>query len=94
MFNEICVNNKRPTGFSSKDEFWIASAKGNLSVSLIALGRTEEALEIILELLEREDMKLNVDLYLSNACLCTTIMGRLDIAMSTKHPDNGRREAS
>ncbi|KAK0732169.1 hypothetical protein B0H67DRAFT_475065 [Lasiosphaeris hirsuta] len=78
---DIRTANKRPDGLSSKDEFWIASAKGNLSVSLMALGRAEEAMDIISGLLEREDMKPNVDLYLSNACLCSTIMRRLGTAM-------------
>ncbi|OAQ60260.1 tetratricopeptide repeat domain-containing protein [Pochonia chlamydosporia 170] len=70
--------NKR-TG-SQDDEMWIAAADGNLAVSLIATGKPEEALVVLLSLLEREDMRANEDIYLSNTCLCYLILDRLDDA--------------
>lgn len=70
--------NKR-TG-SQDDEMWIAAADGNLAVSLLATGKPEEALVVLLSLLEREDMRANEDIYLSNTCLCYLILDRLDDA--------------
>lgn len=63
-----------------EDEFWIAAAEGNLAVSLMAVGQAEEALEILLRLLDREDMEVNEDIYLSNTCLCLLHLGRLEEA--------------
>lgn len=67
--------------FTDQDQKWIAAARGNLAVSLMAVGRAGEALEILKELLKREDMRDNEDTYLSNACLCLSMLGRLDEAV-------------
>lgn len=82
LSNQVCnirVLNQR-TG-NEEDNFWIASAQGNLAVSLMGVERYEEALDILLDLVIRPDMKPNENIYLDNVCLCLTQLGRLDEAL-------------
>ena len=65
-----------------EDDTWIAAADGNLAVSLIAMERFTEALEILQPILDRPDMRSNDDIYMSNACLCYLNMGLLDKALA------------
>lgn len=66
---------------NQEDSFWIAAARGNLCVSLMAVGRCQDALDILLDLISRPDMKPNEDIYLCNICLCLAELGRLDEAL-------------
>ena len=77
---DIRIHNRRLTGRTAEDATWIAAARGNLAVSLMAVGRPQEALTILLELLGRADMKSNEDIYLCNTALCLMLMDRLDDA--------------
>lgn len=81
LSQEVCDirERNRRTG-SFEDATWIAAARGNMAVSMMEIGRSEEALAILLELLLRPDMKPNEDLYLCNLCLCYICLGRLDEA--------------
>jgi tetratricopeptide (TPR) repeat protein len=65
---------------AEEEESWIAAARGNLAVSLMGVDRTEEALDVLLELLNRADAKRNEDIYLSNAALCLSRLGRVEDA--------------
>ncbi|OTA58869.1 hypothetical protein K449DRAFT_436358 [Hypoxylon sp. EC38] len=76
---DIRINNRRAS--NPEDDMWIAAAEGNLAVSLMSCGRTKEALEILLRLRQRDDMKPNEDIYLRNTCLCLLMSGRLDEAL-------------
>lgn len=71
--------NQRPG--HDEDAFWVAAAQGNLAVSLMAIGRFQEALDILFHLISRPDMKPHEDIYLCNICLCLTHLDRLDEAM-------------
>lgn len=66
---------------NQEDDMWIAAARGNLAVSLMAVGRDDEALRILLVLIDRPDMKSNKDVYLSNLCLCLTHLGHWEEAL-------------
>ena len=66
-----------------EDQMWIGAAMGNLAISLMATGKAEQALPKLLELVQREDMKTNEDLYLSNLCLCFHLLLRLEEALVT-----------
>ncbi|KAF2804621.1 uncharacterized protein BDZ99DRAFT_397743 [Mytilinidion resinicola] len=57
------------------DDKWLAAADGNLAVSLMAEGKPEIALPLVLSLLERPDMGPNEDVYLNNACVCHMLLG-------------------
>jgi hypothetical protein len=72
-----CKNQKSVDGFSASEQYWISLAKGNLAVSLMGVDRDKEALDLLLELLGREDTKCNEDIYLENAALCLSRLGRL-----------------
>lgn len=76
---EIRERNRRAECF--EDATWIAAARGNMAVSMMAVGRSEESLAILLELLLRPDMKPNEDIYLCNLCLCFICLDRLDEAL-------------
>lgn len=83
LSEQVCnirVLNQRPG--NEEDSFWIASAKGNLAVSLMGLNRCQEALEILLDLISRPDMKPHKDIYLCNICLCLIQLDRLDEALT------------
>lgn len=67
------VRNRREG--NEEDAMWIGAASGNLAVSLMAAGKAEAALPLLLELVQREDMKTNEDLYWSNLCLCLSLLG-------------------
>ncbi|KAI9712121.1 MAG: hypothetical protein M1820_001830 [Bogoriella megaspora] len=75
----IRETNKRPG--NAEDEKWIAAARGNVAVSLLAEDRLAEALHILEEMIKREDLKGNLDHYLNNMCLCLRLMHRFDEAM-------------
>jgi len=64
-----------------EDEKWIAAARGNIAVSLMAEGKPDEALPVILDLVQRADMKPNEDTYLNNMCICLYMLGRYDEAL-------------
>jgi len=68
---------------NQEDQMWIGAAMGNLAISLMATGEAEQALPKLLELVQREDMKTNEDLYLSNLCLCFYLLFRLEEALVT-----------
>lgn len=70
--------NQRPE--NQEDAFWVATAQGNLAVSLMGIGRYQEALDILSPLLSRPDMMPHEDIYLCNICLCLTHLDRLDEA--------------
>ncbi|KAJ4416303.1 hypothetical protein N0V82_006833 [Gnomoniopsis sp. IMI 355080] len=76
----IRVLNERPC--NEEDSFWIATARGNLAVSLMGVHRCQEALDISLDLISRPDMKPLEDIYLCNICLCLTQLDRLDEALT------------
>ena len=65
----------------AEDQKWIAAADGNIAAALRANGRAEEALDLYLELLQREDTSANLDIYLSNTCLCLFLSERFDEAL-------------
>lgn len=71
--------NQRPE--DHEDAFWVATAQGNLAVSLMGIGHYQEALDIFFHLISRPDMKPHEDIYLCNTCLCLTYLDRLDEAM-------------
>lgn len=70
--------NQRPG--NQEDAFWVATAQGNLAVSLMGIERYQDALDILLHLIIRPDMKPHEDIYLCNICLCLTHLDRLDEA--------------
>ncbi|KAK2593350.1 hypothetical protein QQS21_008960 [Conoideocrella luteorostrata] len=81
LSQQVCLirrQNKRPD--SKADEMWIAAADGNLAASLVLADRAEEALGMLLPLIEREDTTENEDIYLSNICLCYLVLDRLNDA--------------
>lgn len=63
------------------DTRWLGYADGNIAVALTAEGRAEEALPLYLDLIEREDVKPNRDVYLSNLCICFYLLGRYEDAL-------------
>ncbi|KAJ4386491.1 hypothetical protein N0V93_009388 [Gnomoniopsis smithogilvyi] len=67
---------------NEEDDFWIATARGNLAVSLMGVRRYNEALDILFDLINRPDMKPHADIYLCNICLCLTQLDRLDEALT------------
>ena len=75
-----CENQKSAGGLSASEQYWISLAKGNLAVSLMGVDRDKEALDLLLELLGREDTKSNEDIYLENAALCCSRLGGLEDA--------------
>ncbi|KAK1758829.1 hypothetical protein QBC47DRAFT_457232 [Echria macrotheca] len=78
---EIRQGNRRSGSELSADEkFWVSAAKGNLAVSLMGSGQDEEALQVLMELLESKDADCNRDLYLGNTGLCLLRLGRLNDA--------------
>lgn len=82
LSEQVCAireSNRRPG--NTDDLFWIAAARGNLAVSLMAVGRYQDALDVLLDLASRRNMLPNEDLYLCNACLCLTHLGRLEEAL-------------
>lgn len=77
---DIRVNNRQKD--RAEDSMWIGAAMGNLTIPLMAMGRAEEALPKLLELVHREDMKTNKDLHLSNLCLCLYLLSRFEEALA------------
>ncbi|KAI9691662.1 MAG: hypothetical protein M1822_007733 [Bathelium mastoideum] len=76
---DIREYNKR-TG-NAADEMWIGAANGNIAVSLMTENRATEALSILDDLLQRDDLASNRDYYyLNNASLCLRLLERLDEA--------------
>lgn len=76
---DIRVKNKRDA--NPDDEAWIAAARGNLAVSLISLYHLKDALDILVGLRTRDDMRANEDVYLRNTSICLRMLGRLDEAL-------------
>lgn len=76
---QIRTNNRREG--NAEDEMWIGAAIGNSAISLMAIGRAEEALPKLYELTQREDMRPNKDVYLSKFCLCLYLLGRHNEAL-------------
>lgn len=83
LSEEVCAireSNQRPG--NQEDIFWIATARGNLAVSLMGIGQFQQALDILFDLISRSDMKPHEDIYLCNICLGLTHVGRLDEALA------------
>ena len=76
---DIRVRHARPN--DAEDQKWIAAASGNIAASLRANDRHQEALLIYQELLQRDDVNANRDIYLSNICICLFQLGRLEEAL-------------
>lgn len=79
------IREKNQRRDNQDDSFWIAAARGNLAVSLMASGRFEEARGILLDLAYRPDMISNEDIYLCNICLCLLYLDDLDEALYYNH---------
>lgn len=73
--------NSDPGSSPASEEYWISLAKGNLAVSLMGVDRNEEALDLLLGLVGREDAKPNQDIHLENVALCLSRLGRLEEAI-------------
>lgn len=67
---------------NQEDVFWKLAARGNLAVSLIAVEGCQEALDVLLDLVSKPEMKAHEDIYLCNICLCLTQLDRLDEALA------------
>ena len=76
---DIRKANKRPG--NRDDEMWIGAADGNVAASFLVENRADEALPILQELLERDDLKANRDTYLMNMSLCLRLLNRLGEAL-------------
>ena len=63
------------------DEKWLAFANGNIAVALMGVNEPAQALNILNELLSREDTATNRDIYLNNKCICLILLERYDDAL-------------
>ncbi|KAI1845576.1 hypothetical protein JX266_008187 [Neoarthrinium moseri] len=78
LFQEIeklRVLNMRPN--SAEDETWYQAARANTAYALMGYNCAPEALAILQEILDRDDMQPNKDLYLVNTSICLRLQGDL-----------------
>jgi tetratricopeptide (TPR) repeat protein len=68
-------------------EFWLILSDGQISLSLMAEGRAEEALPLIQNLLDYSQRPIedgssfpNLEVFLQNSCLCYLLLGKLEEA--------------
>lgn len=76
---EIRCANMRPENAS--DAFWVASAEGNLAVSLMDCGHVTESIEILENLQRKDGLRINADIYTANLGLAHALLGDFRAAL-------------